>query len=56
LRRTGARRPSPGARRAPRQIFLSACLFAIVAAIATGLLFLRGNREMAADRPATVTP
>jgi MFS transporter, AAHS family, 4-hydroxybenzoate transporter len=29
---------------APRQIFLSACLFAVIAAVATGLLALRGVR------------
>ena len=29
---------------APRQIFLSACLFALIAAVATGLLALRGVR------------
>jgi hypothetical protein len=28
----------------PRQIFLSACLFALIAAVATGLLALRGVR------------
>src|SRR5262249_61443448 len=28
----------------PRQIFLSACLFAVIAAVATGLLALRGVR------------
>ena len=28
----------------PRQIFLSACLFAAIAAVATGLLALRGVR------------
>jgi hypothetical protein len=27
---------------APRQIFLSACLFAVIAAVTTGLLVLRG--------------
>jgi AAHS family 4-hydroxybenzoate transporter-like MFS transporter len=38
---------------APTHIFLSACLFAIVAAVATGLLALRGSRgEAAASRPA----
>ncbi len=38
----------------PTQIFLSACLFAIIAAVATGLLALRGpGTERAADRPAT---
>ncbi len=29
----------------PRQIFLSACLFAVIAAVATGLLALRGARS-----------
>jgi AAHS family 4-hydroxybenzoate transporter-like MFS transporter len=29
----------------PRQIFLSACLFAAIAAMATGLLALRGTRS-----------
>ena len=33
--------------RPPTQIFLSACLFALVAAIATGLLAFRGNRAAA---------
>jgi MFS family permease len=38
----------------PTQIFLRACLFAIIAAVATGLLALRGpGTERAADRPAT---
>ena len=36
----------------PTQIFLSACLFAIIAAVATGLLALRGTRTEAADRAA----
>jgi AAHS family 4-hydroxybenzoate transporter-like MFS transporter len=37
----------------PRLIFLSACLFAIIAAVATGLLALRGSRsQRVADRPA----
>jgi AAHS family 4-hydroxybenzoate transporter-like MFS transporter len=40
----------------PRQIFLSACLFAIVAAVATGLLVLRRNREASLSRPATASP
>ena len=31
----------------PKEIFLSACLFAIVAAVATGLLALRGTRAAA---------
>jgi AAHS family 4-hydroxybenzoate transporter-like MFS transporter len=30
---------------APTQIFLSACLFAVIAAVATGLLALRGTRS-----------
>jgi MFS transporter, AAHS family, 4-hydroxybenzoate transporter len=34
----------------PRQIFLSACLFAVIAAVATGLLALRGVRL--SDSPA----
>jgi len=35
----------------PRQIFLSACLFAAIAAVATGLLALRGVRaEPLADQ------
>jgi MFS transporter, AAHS family, 4-hydroxybenzoate transporter len=39
----------------PRQIFLSACIFAIIAAIATGLLALRGNRaEQIAVSPGVV--
>jgi AAHS family 4-hydroxybenzoate transporter-like MFS transporter len=39
---------------APTRIFLIACLFAIVAAAATGLLALRGNRpeQVAATQPA----
>jgi MFS transporter, AAHS family, 4-hydroxybenzoate transporter len=38
----------------PREIFLSACLFAIIAAVATGLLALCSPRaERVADRPAT---
>ncbi|HXC28288.1 MAG TPA: MFS transporter [Stellaceae bacterium] len=38
---------------APTHIFLSACLFAIVAAVATGLLALRGRHgERAPSRPA----
>jgi MFS transporter, AAHS family, 4-hydroxybenzoate transporter len=40
----------------PRQIFLSACLFAIIAAVATGLLVLRRNREASVSRPATASP
>jgi fucose permease len=36
----------------PRQIFLSACLFAIIAAVATALLALRGAPEPAGGRPA----
>ena len=31
----------------PKEIFLSACFFAIVAAVATGLLALRGTRAAA---------
>jgi AAHS family 4-hydroxybenzoate transporter-like MFS transporter len=31
----------------PKEIFLSACLFAIVAAVATGLFALRGTRAAA---------
>jgi MFS transporter, AAHS family, 4-hydroxybenzoate transporter len=38
----------------PKQIFLSACLFAIVAAAATALLVLRGTR--AAPLPAATSP
>ena len=38
----------------PKQIFLSACLFAIVAAVATALLVLRGTR--AAPLPAATSP
>jgi hypothetical protein len=30
---------------APTQIFLSACVFAVIAAAATGLLALRGTRS-----------
>jgi len=38
----------------PTHIFLSACLFAIIAAVATGLLALRGSRpERAVNRPAS---
>jgi len=38
----------------PRQIFLSACGFALIAAVATALLALRGVRaESLADQPAT---
>jgi MFS transporter, AAHS family, 4-hydroxybenzoate transporter len=39
----------------PRQIFLSACLFAIIAAVATALLALRGSRVLS-DQPATAAP
>jgi len=38
---------------APRHVFLSACFFAVVAAVATALLALRGTRpQPAADRTA----
>ena len=41
----------------PRQIFLSACFFAIVAAVATALLALRGSRtETPRDRTASASP
>jgi len=30
---------------APTQIFLSACIFAVIAAAATGMLALRGTRS-----------
>jgi MFS transporter, AAHS family, 4-hydroxybenzoate transporter len=41
----------------PRQIFLSACLFAIIAAVATALLALRGSRAAGlSDQPATASP
>jgi MFS transporter, AAHS family, 4-hydroxybenzoate transporter len=37
----------------PRQVFLSACLFAVIAAVATALLALRGTRAASlAERPA----
>jgi AAHS family 4-hydroxybenzoate transporter-like MFS transporter len=38
---------------APTHIFLSACLFAIVAAVATGLLALRGPRAASLPTPAS---
>ncbi len=34
---------------APTHIFLSACIFAVIAAVATGLLALRGRSELAAN-------
>jgi len=37
----------------PRQIFLSACGFAVVAAMATALLALRGNRRVPLTEPAS---
>jgi MFS transporter, AAHS family, 4-hydroxybenzoate transporter len=41
----------------PRQIFLSACVFAIVAAVATALLALRGSRTAPLrDRAASPSP
>jgi MFS transporter, AAHS family, 4-hydroxybenzoate transporter len=39
---------------APTQIFLSACLFALIAAVATGLLAFRGNRVEAVAAPEFV--
>jgi MFS transporter, AAHS family, 4-hydroxybenzoate transporter len=36
----------------PRQVFVSACFFAVVAAVATALLALRGTRPRPADRTA----
>jgi hypothetical protein len=39
----------------PTHIFLSACVFAIIAGVATGLLALRGRKgEVATAHPATV--
>jgi AAHS family 4-hydroxybenzoate transporter-like MFS transporter len=35
----------------PKEIFLSACFFAIVAAVATGLLALRGTRAGSCAEP-----
>ena len=40
----------------PRHIFLSACLFALIAAVATGLLALRGVRGSLSDQPAHAAP
>ncbi len=37
---------------APTHIFLSACLFAVIAAVATGLLALSGARRVASSDPA----
>jgi MFS transporter, AAHS family, 4-hydroxybenzoate transporter len=39
----------------PPHIFLSACLFAAIAAVATGLLFFRGNHEGPAEEPVAAT-
>ncbi|HEY3911518.1 MAG TPA: MFS transporter [Stellaceae bacterium] len=42
---------------APRHVFLSACFFAVVAAVATALLALGGpHRQLAADRAAPIAP
>ncbi|HEY3911519.1 MAG TPA: MFS transporter [Stellaceae bacterium] len=42
---------------APTHIFLSACLFAVIAAVATGLLALSGAKRVAlSDRVAPATP
>jgi AAHS family 4-hydroxybenzoate transporter-like MFS transporter len=41
---------------APRHVFLSACFFAVVAAVGTALLALGGSHAAEADQPAPSAP